>query len=118
MENTTISLKEQYQQFKNENPKVRIRDAAKQLGVSEADLVAIGDSNIRLRPEFKEILNEISTLGHVMAPTRNDYAVHERQGTYTKASINGRVGLVANPQIDLRLFMKAWHFGFSVQEGD
>ncbi|RQP15430.1 MAG: hemin-degrading factor [Parapedobacter sp.] len=118
MENTTISLKEQYQQFKNENPKVRIRDAAKQLGVSEADLVAIGDSNIRLRPEFKEILNEISTLGHVMALTRNDYAVHERQGTYTKASFNGHVGLVANPDIDLRLFMNAWHFGFSVQEGD
>jgi len=118
MENTTLSLKEQYQQFKNENPKVRIRDAAKQLGVSEAELVAIGDSNISLRPEFEEILKEIKTLGHVMALTRNDHAVHERQGTYTKASFNGHVGLVVNPDIDLRLFMNAWHFGFAVSEGD
>ncbi len=118
MENTTLSLKEQYQQFKNENPKVRIRDAAKQLGVSEADLVAIGDSNIALRTEFPEILKEIKTLGHVMALTRNDHAVHERQGTYTKASFNGHVGLVVNPDIDLRLFMNAWHFGFAVFEGD
>ncbi|RQP08241.1 MAG: hypothetical protein EAS48_10460, partial [Chryseobacterium sp.] len=35
-------------------------------------------------------------------------AVHERQGTYTKASFNGHVCLVANPDIDLRLFMNAW----------
>lgn len=118
MEHTTLSLKEQYQQFKNENPKVRIRDAAKQLGVSEAELVATGDSNIALRPEFEEILKEIKTLGHVMALTRNDHAVHERQGTYTKASFNGHVGLVVNPDIDLRLFMNAWHFGFAVLEGD
>lgn len=118
MEHTTLSLKEQYQQYKNENPKVRIRDAAKQLGVSEADLVAIGDANIALQPKFPEILKEIKTLGHVMALTRNDYAVNERQGTYTKASFNGHVGLVVNPDIDLRLFMNAWHFGFAVLEGD
>jgi len=118
MENTTISLKEQYQQFKAENPKVRIRDAAKQLGVSEAELVATGDGNVALRPEFEDILKEIRTLGHVMALTRNDHAVHERKGSYTKATFNGHVGLVVNPDIDLRLFMNAWHFGFAVTEGE
>ncbi|SEL31944.1 hemin-degrading factor [Parapedobacter koreensis] len=118
MENTTVSLKEQYQSFKTENPKVRIRDAARQLGVSEADLVATGDHNISLKPEFEDILKEISSLGHVMALTRNDHAVHERKGVYTKATFNGHIGLVVNPDIDLRLFMNAWHFGFAVQEGD
>ncbi|MBK1442648.1 hemin-degrading factor [Parapedobacter sp. ISTM3] len=118
MENTIISLKEQYQSFKAENPKVRIRDAAKQLGVSEADLVATGDHNIALKPDFEAILKEVSTLGNVMALTRNDHAVHERKGVYTKATFNGHVGLVVNPDIDLRLFMNAWHFGFAVQEGD
>jgi len=118
MQNTTLTLKEQYQSFKAENPKVRIRDAAKQLGVSEAELVATGDDNIALKPEFQDILNEVSTLGYVMALTRNDYAVHERKGTYTKATFHGHVGLVANPDIDLRLFMNAWHFGFAVQESD
>ena len=118
MEHTTLSLKEQYEAFKADNPKTRIRDAARQLGVSEAELVATGEQNIRLTPEFQDILNEISTLGYVMALTRNDHAVHERKGVYTKATFNGHVGLVANPDIDLRLFMSAWHFGFAVHEGD
>ncbi len=118
MENTTLSLKEQYESFKIENPKVRIRDAAKQLGVSEADLVATGDSNVALKADFENILKEIRTLGHVMALTRNDHAVHERKGAYTKATFNGHIGLVVNPDIDLRLFMSAWHFGFAVIEGE
>ncbi len=118
MENTTASLKAQYESFKTENPKVRIRDAAKQLGVSEADLVATGDYNVALKADFENILKEINALGHVMALTRNDHAVHERKGIYTKASFNGHVGLVVNPDIDLRLFMNAWHFGFAVSEGD
>ncbi|HWK58442.1 MAG TPA: ChuX/HutX family heme-like substrate-binding protein [Parapedobacter sp.] len=118
MEHTTLSLREQYDSFKAENPKTRIRDAAKQLGVSEAELVATGEHNITLRPEFQDILKEIRTLGYVMALTRNDYAVHERKGIYTKATFNGHVGLVVNPDIDLRLFMSAWHLGFAVQEGD
>lgn len=118
MENTTLALKEQYDAFKTENKKVRIREAAKQLGVSEAELVAVEPKNIALRPEFKEILNEIQHLGKVLAITRNDDAVHERKGVYTKATFNAHVGLVANPDIDLRLFMNAWAFGFAVQENE
>ncbi len=118
MEHTITSLKEQYQRFSAENPKVRIRDAAKQLGLSEAELVATGDRNIALQPPFEDLLKEIKTLGPVMALTRNDHAVHERKGTFTKVSFNGHIGLVVNPDIDLRLFMTAWHFGFAVHEGD
>src|SRR5690606_18921688 len=116
MEKTTLQLKDQYEAFKAENPKTRIRDAAKQLGVSEADLVGIGSNNIALKADFENILKEIKTLGYVMALTRNDYAVHERKGIYTKATFNGHIGLVVNPDIDLRLFMNAWHFGFAVNE--
>src|SRR5690554_5639936 len=118
MEKTTLHLKDQYKAFKAENPKTRIRDAAKQLGVSEADLVGTGSNNIALKADFENILKEIKTLGYVMALTRNDYAVHERKGIYTKASFNGHIGLVVNPDIDLRLFMNAWHSGFAVVEGD
>lgn len=63
-------------------------------------------------------MKEIQSLGYVMALTRNDHAVHERKGIYTKAGFNGHIGLVANPDIDLRLFMNAWHFGFAVSEGE
>ncbi len=118
MENTTILLKEQYETFKAENPKVRIRDAAKQLGVSEVELVAVEANNVALRPAFEDILKAIPSLGYVMALTRNDHAVHERKGVYTKAGFNGHVGLVVNPDIDLRFFMDAWQFGFAVEEGE
>lgn len=118
MENTAIALKDRFIALKAEKPKIRIREAAKQLGASEAELVATNENNIALKSEFENILKEIQTLGYVMALTRNDYAVHERKGIYTKAGFNGHVGLVANPDIDLRLFMNAWHFGFAVSEGE
>jgi len=118
MESNLISLKAQYESFKMKNPKVRIRDAARQMGVSEAELVAVGGRNTVLSPDFENILKEIRILGHVIALTRNDHAVHERHGTYTKATFKEKVGLVVNPDIDLRLFMNAWHYGFAVTEGD
>lgn len=115
---TTIkeNLKSRFKTLKTENPKTRIRDAAAQLGVSEAELVYIKEGNNLLAPRYQEILNDIKTLGHVMALTRNDHAVHERKGTYTKATFNGHVGLVVNPDIDLRLFMTHWTHVFAVNE--
>ena len=118
MNNTIQNLKEQFATFRAENPKIRIRDAARTLGVSEAELVSTGENNIRLENGFENLLKEVNQLGYVMALTRNDHAVHERKGVYTKASFNGHIGLVVNPDIDLRLFMNAWHSGFAVVEGD
>ncbi len=113
------TLSEKWNKFREENPKARIRDAARQLGVSEADLVAtgVGEGNVKLNNEFQELLKDAESLGYVMALTRNDNCVHERKGVYRKASFNGHVGLLVNPDIDLRLFMNHWHFGFSVNEG-
>lgn len=120
MESTTQTIKAQWDAFKEQNPKVRIRDAAKQLGVSEADLLntGIGVNVVRLNNQFPELLKEVNTLGKVMALTRNDYCVHERKGIYKKATFNGHVGLVVTPDIDLRLFMSQWTFGFAVNESD
>ncbi len=111
-------LQEKWGRIKKENPKIRIRDAAKELGVSEAELVAtgVGLSNILLNNDFKGLLKEAEKLGPVMALTRNDYCVHERKGIYNRVSFNGDIGLAVNPDIDLRLFMKYWHFGFAVNE--
>lgn len=116
---TTDQLKEKYESYKAENPKVRIRDAATALGVSEAELVAIGNDNIALKPEIQAILQAIPSLGHVMALTRNDHAVHERKGTYSKASFHGpQMGLVVGEDIDLRLFLSNWAHVFAVNEND
>lgn len=113
-----IELKSQWETFKAENPKVRIRDAAQQLGVSEAELIAttVGSSAIRLTDDFQAILKEVESLGYVMALTRNDHCVHERKGIYKKVSFQGSMGLAVKPDIDLRLFMSQWKSGFAVDE--
>lgn len=113
--NDTITLQEQYEALKATQPQLRIRDAAKQLGASEAALVALGNAT-RLQPEWQDILRELHTLGTVMALTRNDDAVHERHGVYNNISFQGPIGLAVNPDIDLRLFMMHWQYGFAVNE--
>lgn len=116
----TLDLKNQWAAFKAEHPKVRIRDAAKQLATSEAALIAttVGESAVRLQEQFPEILKEVEGLGYVMALTRNDHCVHERKGIYKKVSFRGSIGLAVNPDIDLRLFMGQWASGFAVSEND
>ncbi len=115
-----LDLKSQWEAFKIENPKVRIRDAAKQLGTSEAELIAttVNSTAIRLQDQFQEILKDVESLGYVMALTRNDFCVHERKGIYKKVSFKGMMGLAVNPDIDLRLFMSAWKSAFAVNEND
>jgi putative hemin transport protein len=120
MTTTVLDLKKQYAAFKAENPKVRIRDAAQQLGVSEAELLVtgVGETVVQLEGDFRELLKEVPTLGYVMALTRNESVVHERKGEYKDVSFNGHVGLVLGEDIDLRLFLTNWKFGFAVHEND
>jgi len=115
-----LDLKSQWEAFKIENPKIRIRDAAEQLGTSEAELIAttVNSTAIRLQDQFQEILKDVESLGYVMALTRNDFCVHERKGIYKKVSFKGMVGLAVNPDIDLRLFMSAWKSAFAVNENE
>lgn len=113
-------LKQQYENFKAENPKVRIRDAAVALNTTEAELVAtgVGSSAVALKNDFQEILKGVEAFGKVMALTRNDDCVHERKGVYSNISFSGSMGLAVNPDIDLRLFMFAWASAFAVNEND
>ncbi len=112
-------MKERWARFREENPHVRIRDAAKKLGASEAELLAtqIGETVVRLNDNFDELLQELHTLGRIMALTRNEEIVHERKGEYKNVEVmngHGKMGLVLGDDIDLRIFFKNWHFGFAV----
>ncbi|WP_266362592.1 hemin-degrading factor [Tellurirhabdus rosea] len=113
-------LKKQYAAFRAENPTVRIREAASRLGVSEAELVAtgLGETATRLQGDFCQLLQEVPSLGYVMALTRNNSVVHERKGVYQDVSFNGPMGLVLGEDIDLRLFMTHWKLGFAVNENN
>lgn len=113
-------LKERWAEYKLANPKTRIRDAANALDTSEAELLATGlGENVQLLDgDFRELIKEVGSLRHVMALTRNDHVVHERKGVYEKISFNNHVGLVLGEDIDLRLFLGDWKFGFAVSEND
>ncbi len=111
------NLRQLYLDFMSKNPKVRIRDAAEKLDVSEGELLAmeVGESVTKLKSNFKELLRELNTLGYVMALTRNDEIVHERKGVYENAQTDLPHGmaLFVNPDIDLRIFLKNWHHAFA-----
>lgn len=114
-------LKEKWEALKAENPHVRIRNAAEELGVSEAELLAtnVGEGVTVLKPEFQNILTQAEQLGKVMALTRNDECVHERKGTYQNGDFSSpHAQLFVGEDIDLRIFLNHWKFAFAVVEGD
>jgi putative hemin transport protein len=111
------TLAERWRSFRAAHPKVRIRDAAAQLGTSEAQLLAVSSGKVvRLKWPFERLLPELSSLGRVMALTRNEAAVHEKRGVYLNPEVMGSNGVVHGEEIDLRLFFKSWHLGFAVEE--
>lgn len=111
-----MTILQQYQQLQAEQPKLRTLEAAKALGISEAQLFAamVGDSVIRLKNDFGSIVKDLKKLNHVMALTRNALVVNEIKGPYEKIYVSERnnklMGMAINPGgIDLRLFLNQWH---------
>ncbi len=113
-----LPLRQRWQAFMAQSPRARVRDAARDLGVSELELLVLqcGESHIRLEGDFADMLKEVATLGRVMALTRNEYCVHERKGLYRNMTFRGGMGLALGEEIDLRLFMTQWAHAFAVEE--
>jgi len=113
-------LYSRWQALRADNPALRARDAAAQLGVSEAELVAsrLTVDTLRLRPDWCELLRALGELGEVMALTRNQYCVHERKGRYHEVIIgkDAPMGLVVSKDIDLRFFFSGWASAFAITE--
>jgi len=113
-------LYQAWQTLRGEQPQLRARDAAAQLQVSEAELIAsrLGRDTVRLRPDWAALLPALGELGYVMALTRNEHCVHERKGYYREVSVtpNGQMGLVLSADIDLRLFLGGWSSVFAIEE--
>ncbi|MDM1139397.1 MULTISPECIES: hemin-degrading factor [unclassified Empedobacter] len=117
--NTLTDLKQQWKDLKANQPKIRIRNAAKELGVSEMELLAtqLGDNVTKLKPEFAAILQEIESLGKVMALTRNNECVHERKGIYLNPDFSSpHAQLFVGEDIDMRIFLNHWKTAFAVVE--
>ena len=115
---TLNDIRDNYAKIKSARPNLRARDIANQLGVSEAELLSsrTGKTIIKLEGDWGELIRSMPSLGRVMSLTRNESCVHEKHGEFDNISIGPGHGLVLNNDIDLRLFMSHWHFGFAVSE--
>ncbi|PIA66711.1 hemin-degrading factor [Pseudomonas sediminis] len=113
-------LYQAWQTLRDQQPRLRAREAAAQLGVSEAELTAsrLGIDAQRLRPDWAALLPALGELGRVMVLTRNEHCVHERKGLYREVSVaaSGQMGLVVSADIDLRLFLGGWASVFAIAE--
>jgi len=134
------TLTERWSILRSEQPKLGIRDAARKLGVSEAELLAsgIGNGVTRLRGEdleAREIMRAALDLGTVLALTRNENGVIERTGVASKvkpadvaektetdkdklqereARQRNVAGGYLGGDIDLRFHFDKWKYAFAV----
>jgi putative hemin transport protein len=102
---------------------MRAREAAIRIGQSEGAVVAAhtgqherGLRSVPLKPEWLALLQSLQACGPLMGLTRNSSTVLEKTGVYENLSGQGQVGLALGQDIDLRLFWRLWHAGFSVTE--
>lgn len=117
---TQNPLKQRWEELLAKEPKLRIRDAATRLGVSEAELLATdcGKHVTHLTVDWRQFIQRMPQLGRVLCLTRNESAVHERYGTFTNeiSFPHGPIGQVLGPEIDLRLFMNEWKHSFAIHD--
>jgi putative hemin transport protein len=114
LSSSNADLAARLSRLRGEKPALRIRDAAAALGVSEAELVAL--TAAPLANDWRALLADMPSVGRVMCLTRNDHCVHERHGRFEDVQVTGPHGLVLGPDIDLRLFLGNWRYGFAVRE--
>jgi len=112
-------LRDAYRAVATTRPQARIRDVADELGVSEAELVMteVDGAARRLEGDWGNLLQRLPALGTVMTLTRNPHVVHEKVGRFESVTVNpghGGIGLVLGPDIDLRIFLRHWRYGFAV----
>jgi putative hemin transport protein len=102
--------------------KLRHRDAAHALHVSEGEVIASavgrreGLGAVRLQGPWPELFEQLPSLGPVMALTRNESVVHEKVGRYEEMSHQGLMGLATGTDIDLRIFYHRWKHAYAVTE--
>lgn len=112
------SLNSRWQALLAERPKLRIRNAANELGVSELDLLLCRREGVQpLKSEFGELMKAMDPVGDVMILTRNDQVVHEITATFNKFTVAGKGAMgLAVGDIDVRVFFNSWAHGYLVTE--
>jgi putative hemin transport protein len=135
------NLAERWSTLRTEQPKLQIRDAARALGASEAQLLAtnLGNGVTRLQADGnqpREIMRAALDLGLVQAITRNENGVIETTGTASRLKQAGDkseqgelkqdaeqearqrniAGGYLGGAIDLRFHFENWKYAFAVAQ--
>ena len=135
------NLAERWSALRTEQPKLQIRDAARALGASEAQLLAtnLGNGVTRLQADGnqpREIMRAALDLGLVQAITRNENGVIETTGTASQFKQAGdksdQADAKQDPEkearerniaggylggaIDLRFHFENWKYAFAVAQ--
>lgn len=113
------ALRQQKQDLLAEKRPPRAREAAKKLGISEAEYVALscGETCSPLASDrFSDLLLKLGSVGEMMALTRNDAMVLEHHGVYRDGVSRHNHVIFNTPEIDLRLRVSDWKYGFAVDE--
>lgn len=133
------ALADRWASLRAEQPKLQIRDAARVLGSTEAELLAtnVGKTVTVLQNQedsAREIMRRALDLGEVLALTRNENGVIERTGVATKLKPQDETATPGDPEkeaerkqrmkniaggylggeIDLRFTFKNWKYAFAV----
>ncbi|MEM8582288.1 MAG: ChuX/HutX family heme-like substrate-binding protein, partial [Pseudomonadota bacterium] len=96
----------------------RARDIAQALGIAEAELVAaeVGRSATVLKSHPNDLIPALEPVGSMMALTRNDACVIEKDGIYTDYHGGEHATMTLNKDIELRMFPRQWRHAFAVSE--
>ncbi len=97
---------------------LRDRDFADRHGLREAQLVAayVGHGVTKLNADVDALMAQVLRLGAVMALTRNESCVIEKDGTYNNYHPGKMASIVLDKDIDLRIFAKHWISAFAVEK--
>ncbi|MEM6890306.1 MAG: ChuX/HutX family heme-like substrate-binding protein [Pseudomonadota bacterium] len=109
---------DQIRLFRESEPKMRERDIADKIGVSEAQLTAAycGFSATRIDAHPDTVMGAAQQFGEVMALTRNLSCVHEKIGRYENYHPGQHAAMVLADNVDLRIFPKHWRHAYMVEK--
>ncbi|MEP3918834.1 ChuX/HutX family heme-like substrate-binding protein [Ascidiaceihabitans sp.] len=114
----TVPTPQEIRTFHADNAKMRERDVATKLGISEAQLIAayVGITATQIISHPDQVMHAATTLGEVMALTRNASCVHEKVGIYENYHTGQHAAMVLTEDIDLRIFPSHWRHAFMVEK--
>jgi len=136
MNDPLATIREQFAQARQAG-RARHREIAEGLHISEGELIAahtgvqVGAEATalmratRLQPRWADVLTALTSVGEVMALTRNASCVHEKDGSYAAVTdavaiadtINhAQDAIVRGTHIDLHCHFTQWQHGFAVEE--